>query len=258
MNDNKGIKKLHGLIGYPLTHSFSHKFFTEKFKKEKITDAAYVNFEIENIGLIEKVLAENKNLVGLNVTIPYKQQIIPYLDEVEESASAVGAVNTIKIKRSGGDLRLIGFNTDVYGFENTLKPLLSVKHKKALILGTGGASKAIKYVLKLLGVEYISASIEELKENEIAYGDIDQLLLKERLIIINATPLGTYPKVDNCPDIPYDALTSDHILYDLVYNPETTLFLKKGIEKGATCKNGLEMLHLQALKSYEIWNNPDL
>jgi shikimate dehydrogenase len=246
--------KKYGLIGYPLTHSFSKKFFTEKFEREK-ADASYTNFEIENIALFPEVIKRNPELIGLNVTIPYKEQVIPYLDELDSAARDVGAVNTVKIARSDGKVHLQGFNTDTWGFETSLKPLLQEHHKKALILGTGGASKAIKYVLKKLNIEFISASIEELKENEIRYEEIDAKMLDERLLIINATPLGTYPNVETSPALPYECISEKHLLYDLVYNPEITRFMQKGAKKGATVKNGYEMLLLQAVKSYEIWNS---
>jgi shikimate dehydrogenase len=177
------------------------------------------------------------------------------LNDLNESAREIGAVNTVKIIRTESGLFLKGFNTDTFGFETSLKPLLKEHHKKALILGTGGASKALKYVLKKLNIEFISASIEELKENEIRYEEIDEKMIAERLLIINATPLGTYPKTDASPNIPYNFITDKHLLFDLVYNPEVTQFMAKGLEKGATVKNGYEMLLQQALKSYEIWNN---
>ncbi len=246
--------KRYGILGYPLGHSFSKRFFTEKFEREKV-DAAYENFEIENISLFPEIIQKNPELIGLNVTIPYKEQVIPYLDELDEAINEIGAVNTIKITRTGKGIHLKGFNSDVYGFEASLKPLLKVQHKKALILGTGGASKAVKYVLNNLGIEFISASIEELKENEIRYEEIDSRIMAERLLIINATPLGTYPDVDACPPIPYEFLTENHLLFDLVYNPETTKFMEKGLQKDAVVKNGYEMLQQQALKSYQIWNS---
>ncbi len=246
--------KRYGLLGYPLTHSFSKRYFTEKFEKENI-DSSYQNFEIDTIGKFQDVIKNNPEIIGLNVTIPYKEQVIPYLDELNDSAAEIQAVNTIRIERSNSGIYLKGFNTDTYGFENSLKPLLKDDHKKALILGTGGASKALKYVLKNLDIEYISASIEELKENEIRYGDIDEQVMAERLLIINATPLGTYPKVDTFPDIPYEFITGKHLLFDLVYNPEVTQFMAKGMEKGAAVKNGYEMLLGQAKRSYEIWNS---
>ena len=247
--------KTYGLIGYRLGYSFSKGFFTEKFEKENLQEHEYVNFELDTIDEFPGIFEKNDHIAGLNCTIPYKQQIMPFLDEIDEEAATVGAINTVKIIRSEDSVKLKGFNTDIYGFENSLQPMLNEKHKKALILGTGGASKAIKYILKKLGLSYVSASIEEkLNEGEIRYEDINEDLLKEYLVVINATPLGTFPKVDNCANIPYEFLTSDHVLFDLVYNPEETLFMKKGKAQGAAVKNGLEMLHLQAIKAWEIWN----
>lgn len=245
--------KKYGLIGFPLTHSFSKRYFTEKFETEKI-DSSYDNFEIDNIRKFPEIIKNNPELIGLNVTIPYKELIIPFLDELNDSAREIAAVNTVKIIRSDSVVMLKGFNTDTFGFETSLKPLLKEHHKKALILGTGGASKALKYVLKKLEIEFISASIEELKENEIRYEDIDEKMLNERLLIINATPLGTYPKTDTYPSIPYKFITEKHLLFDLVYNPEVTQFMAKGLQNGATVKNGYEMLLNQAIKSYQIWN----
>ena len=248
--------KKYGLIGYPLTHSFSKRFFTEKFETEKI-DSTYDNFEIDSIQKFPEIIKNNLELIGMNVTIPYKEQVIPFLDELNDSAREIGAVNTVKIIRTESGIKLKGFNTDTFGFEKSLKPLLKEYHKKALILGTGGASKALKYVLNKLEIEYISASIEELKKNEIRYEEIDEKMMTERLLIINATPLGTYPKTDASPNIPYKYITEKHLLFDLVYNPEITQFMAKGKAKGATVKNGYEMLLGQALKSYEIWNTEE-
>lgn len=245
--------KKYGLLGFPLTHSFSKRYFTEKFENEKI-DSTYENFEIDNISKFPDIIKNNPELVGLNVTIPYKEQVIPYLDDLNDSAAEIRAVNTIVIQRNNGTVKLKGFNTDTYGFETALKPLLKEHHKNALILGTGGASKALKYVLEKLGISHTSASIEDLKENEIRYEEIDEKVMAERTLIINATPLGTYPKVDTFPNIPYEYITEKHLLFDLVYNPEVSVFLARGKEKGATIKNGYEMLLLQAIKSYEIWN----
>ena len=245
-----------GVIGYPLTHSFSKRFFSEKFETENI-DSTYDNFEIDNIQKFPDIIKNNPEVIGLNVTIPYKEQVIQYLDELNDSAREIGAVNTVKIIRTHSGVKLKGFNTDTFGFEKSLTPLLKEYHKKALILGTGGASKALKYVLTKLDIEYISASIEELKENEIRYEDIDEKMISEHLLIINATPLGTYPKTDTYPPIPYELMTEKHLLFDLVYNPEVTQFMAKGKAKGATVKNGYEMLLGQALKSYEIWNSND-
>lgn len=246
--------KRYGLLGYPLTHSFSKRYFTEKFEAEKI-NSTYQNFEIDTIEKFPDVIKNNPEIIGLNVTIPYKEQVIKFLDELNDSASEIKAVNTIRVTRTETGIHLKGFNTDTYGFESALKPLLKEQHKKALILGTGGASKALKYVLSKLNIEYISASIEELQEKEIRYEDIDEQMMAERLLIINATPLGTFPKVDVSPNIPYEFITDKHLLFDLVYNPEVTLFMKKGMEKGAVVKNGYEMLLGQAVKAYEIWNN---
>lgn len=248
--------KKYGLLGYPLTHSFSKRYFTEKFEKENI-ESTYQNFEIDNIDKFPEIVKNNPEIIGLNVTIPYKEQVIPYLDELNDSAKEIGAVNTIKISSTYLGVHLKGFNTDTFGFETSLRPLLKKHHKKALILGTGGASKALKYVLKKLGIDYISASIEELKENEIRYEEIDEKLMAERLLIINATPLGTYPKTEAFAPIPYEFISEKHLMFDLVYNPEVSKFLGKGKEKGAAIKNGYEMLLLQAIKSYEIWNNEE-
>jgi shikimate dehydrogenase len=248
--------KRFGLIGYPLSHSFSAGYFTQKFEKEHIKDAVYENFSIESIDQFPGLLKHHQDFAGLNVTIPYKEKVIPYLDEVNEAAREVGAVNTIKfLNNNSGKPWLEGYNTDVYGFDISISPLLTSLHKKALILGTGGASKAIKYILKKKGISFVSASIEELKENEIRYEDIDKAMIESHLLIINATPLGTYPKVDTCPSIPYEYITAHHVLFDLVYNPEETLFLKKGMAQGAKTMNGLKMLHLQAEKAWEIWNS---
>ncbi len=247
--------KIFGLIGYPLGHSFSAGYFTNKFEKEGLTDCLYKNFPIDEIQKLPATIAENPELIGLNVTIPYKEQIFNFLDEIDTEAKDIGAVNTVKIFRNSNGFKLKGYNSDVYGFQKSIQPFLNEFHNKALILGTGGASKAIKYILKKLHIEYISASIEELKENEIRYEEIDKKMIEERLLIIHATPLGTYPHVDTFPPIPYEYITSAHLLYDLVYNPEETAFLKKGKEKGAAIVNGLQMLKLQAKRSWEIWNS---
>lgn len=247
--------KTYGLIGHRLGYSFSRNFFTEKFAKENLTEHEYVNFELDSIDEFPGIFEKGKDICGLNCTIPYKQQLMKFLDEIDAEAGRVGAVNTIKITYQEGKRKLKGFNTDIYGFENSLRPMLEAKHKKALILGTGGASKAIKYILEKLGISYVSASVEdELFENEIRYNQITCELLKEYLIIVHATPVGTFPNVDKCPDIPYEGITSDHVLFDLVYNPDETLFLKMGKAQGAKTKNGLEMLHLQAVRAWEIWN----
>ena len=248
--------KTFGLIGHRLGYSFSRNFFTEKFTTENLSEHEYVNFELDSIEEFPGIFEQGKEICGLNCTIPYKQQIMQFLNEIDTEAAQIGAVNTVKITYPEGHRHLKGFNTDCYGFENSLRPMLEEKHNKALILGTGGASKAIKYILAKLNIEYLSASIEDqLFEKEIRYHEITDELLKEYLIIIHATPIGTFPNVDNCPDIPYQSVTSGHVLFDLVYNPEETLFLKKGKEHGAKTKNGLDMLHLQAIRAWEIWNS---
>jgi len=247
--------KTFGLIGHRLGYSFSKNFFTEKFAKENLQEHEYVNFELDSIDEFPGIFEGDKTICGLNCTIPYKQQIMQFLDEIDPEAAQIGAVNTVKITSKDGKRYLKGFNTDIYGFENSLLPMLEAKHRKALILGTGGASKAIKHILNKLKIEFVSASIEEqLFEKEIRYNQIDEQLLKEYLIIIQATPLGTFPNVDACADIPYQYISADHVCFDLVYNPEETLFLKKAKAQGSKTKNGLEMLHLQAIRAWEIWN----
>ena len=243
----------YGLIGYPLKHSFSSRYFNEKFKAENI-DAEYVNFEIPDIiGLID-VLSENTNLGGLNVTIPYKEKVIPYLDELDPDAAKIGAVNVIKFcKQSKGKDKLIGYNSDIIGFTQSIEPLLQPHHKKALILGTGGASKAIRVGLNKLGLETTFVSRTP-KKGQLGYHELTADIMEQYQVIVNCTPVGMYPKVDVCPDIPYDLLTPKHLLYDLLYNPDTTLFMKKGAQHGAQTKNGLEMLLLQAFNAWDIWN----
>ncbi len=247
--------KTYGLIGRSIGYSFSRKFFSDKFEKEGKNDHRYINFDFQSIDEFPAALKADPSIAGLNCTIPYKQEIMPFLDEIDDEAAAVGAVNTIKLISTSEGVKLKGYNTDVIGFENALKPLLASHHKKALILGTGGASKAIKYILSKLGLDYVSASIEkQLFEKELRYESIDQHLLEACLVVINATPLGTFPNVDSCPDIPYEFLTPDHVLFDLVYNPEVTRFMSYGNKIGATTKNGYDMLVGQAIASWEIWN----
>lgn len=243
--------KVYGLIGYPLGHSFSKTFFNHKFQAEKI-DAEYVNFEIPDINILMEVISENANLEGLNVTIPYKEQVIPYLDELDDDASKIGAVNVIKFIHMNGQLKLKGYNSDIIGFMDSISPLLDKNMKKALILGTGGASKAIYRGLEKLGIESTFVSRRK-SSNTINYADIDQPIIDSHQIIVNTTPLGMYPEIDECPDIPYQYLTDKHLCYDLLYNPEETLFMKNAKKNGAKVKNGLEMLLLQAFASYLIW-----
>lgn len=247
--------KIFGLIGYPLTHSFSAKYFADKFEKENIVNHSYDNFEIPSIEDFPSIIKNNPDLVGLNVTIPYKEQILPFLDELDDEAREIGAVNTIRIIKRDGKTILKGYNTDIYGFRETLKPLLQQNHYKALILGTGGAAKAVEYVLKKIGLEVLYVSRNPASANEVAYSDLNQEALRNYPVIINSTPLGMYPKVDVCPAIPYEYITKSNLLYDLIYNPSETLFMKKGVEKGANTQNGLGMLKLQAEKAWEIWNS---
>jgi len=244
----------YGLIGYPLGHSFSRKFFTEKFATEGI-DAQYLNFEIPSIEEFPNIIKNNPTLKGLNVTIPYKQQVMQYLDDISEEAKAIGAVNVVKCQLStvNCQLHLTGYNSDVIGFVNSIKPLLKPHHKKALILGTGGASKAIRYGLeKKLGMKTLFVS-RSARKGMITYEEVTAEVLKEYEVIVNCSPVGMYPHVDECPALPYEAMNENNLLYDLVYNPLETLFMKKGAAQGATVKNGLEMLHLQAIASWEFW-----
>ena len=244
--------KKYGLLGYPLGHSFSRNYFNQKFEAERI-DAEYLNFEIPEIKEIKNVIKENPELNGLNVTIPYKEQVIPYLDDFDEDARLIGAVNVIKFSKGlFGKVKLKGYNSDIIGFKQSIEPLLKEHHRKALILGTGGASKAVFQGLKQLGVASTFVS-RKAKEYCITYEEITPKVMEQYTVIVNTTPLGMYPNVNACPDIPYDLLTSDHLLYDLLYNPDETLFMRKGKEKGAVVKNGLEMLLLQAFAAWEIW-----
>ena len=242
--------RLFGLIGYPLAQSFSKKYFTEKFLNEGIEDAAYELFELENIQQFPALLNSHKNLCGINVTIPYKQDVMAYVHELDEEAKTIGAVNCIKF--TGGKLK--GFNTDALAFEQSLKALLYPFHNKALVLGTGGAAKAIIYVLKKLGIEYQYVSRTK-KQGQVTYEELTPEIMHDHLLIINCTPLGSFPKVDTAPQIPYELLTPKHYLYDLVYNPPLSLFLQKGQEQGAVVKNGYDMLVNQAELGWKIWNS---
>jgi shikimate dehydrogenase len=263
--------KHYGLIGYPLSHSFSRKYFTEKFEKEHITDHVYELFEIKNLGDFPELLRANTKLCGLNVTVPHKIGIVRYMDWISEEAKKVGAVNCIRISAESPvlaafsgevgiqdhDFKLEGFNTDVYGFEHSLKPLLKKHHTKALLLGNGGAARAVKCVLDKLEIEYILVTRKPGRDH-VLFKDLTKKMVEEHTIIINTTPLGTAPNIDECPPIPYEYITDKHLLYDLIYNPEQTLFLKQGHEKGAATKNGFEMLILQAEKSWEIWQSNEV
>ena len=243
-------KKQYGLVGRNISYSFSKDYFTKKFETDNLIHCTYENFDIENLFEFKQIIIKNPELKGLNVTIPYKETIIPFLDKLSKKAKKIGAVNTIKFNSKG---KLKGYNTDFYGFEKALKPLLNFNHKKALILGTGGASKAVAFALKNLNIEYTFVS-RKTQRNYLSYEKLNHTIFKEYQIIINCTPLGTFPDVELFPNIPYQFFTENHIAFDLIYNPTTTQFLKKAKQNGATVKNGLEMLVFQAEKAWEIWN----
>lgn len=240
--------KIYGLIGRSLGHSFSKDYFTKKFIQQQI-DASYENYEFEDISRVRTSLEQIAGLNGLNVTIPYKTAIIPYLDELDEAARSIAAVNTILIKEG----KWIGFNTDHYGFSTSLKPFLTNKHERALVLGKGGASKAIQYALKKMGIPFNVVSRTK-GETALSYEALNAHVIRACKLIINTTPLGMYPDVNTFPPLPYEAINEEHLLYDLVYNPEKSLFLKMGEERGASVMNGLDMLKLQAEGSWKIWN----
>ena len=241
--------RLYGLIGYPLTHSFSKKYFAEKFEKEGWKDCSYELFPIASMAEFKNLLVKNPGLCGLNVTIPYKEQVLSFLDEKDEVVRKIKACNCIIVEK--GKLR--GFNTDVAGFERSLKPQLQPHDKNALILGTGGAAKAVEFVLQKLGITYKYVSRKP-SVNNYSYEQITPAVIAAHPLIINTTPLGMYPKINEAPPIPYESLTPAHYLFDLVYNPERSLFLQKGEERGAAVKNGHEMLVIQAEESWKIWN----
>ena len=245
----------YGLIGYPLGHSFSIGYHNQRFADEGI-NAKYINFEIPSIDSLPEVLNSNPELKGLNVTIPYKEKVIEFLDYISPEARAIGAVNVIRVVHEGKNIKLRGYNSDVIGFTQSIEPMLESYHKKALVLGTGGASKAIAYGLKSLGIEPVFVSRYE-RPGTIQYGSITPEVVHEYPVMVNCTPLGMFPKVDTCPDLPYEAMDDKNILYDLIYNPDETLFMKLGAKQGASVKNGLEMLLLQAFASWEFWNGKE-
>lgn len=246
--------ELYGLLGYPLGHSFSAAYFAEKFTREGI-DARYENFEEQNVGEGIKRLSAEPDLRGFNVTHPHKRAVIPFLGGLSDEAAAIGAVNVVCVRRDAdGSRKLFGCNSDVVGFTRSIKPLLRPGlHQKALVLGTGGASLAVIHGLRSLGLDTLSVSRTP-AEGQIGYDGLTKEVMEERLVVVNCTPLGMHPKTDACPDIPYHLLTPSHILYDLVYNPDETLFMQRGRRQGATVKNGLEMLHLQAEGAWEMWH----
>lgn len=248
------MHRVYGLIGHPLGHSFSQTYFNEKFASEGI-DAEYVNFDLPDIEALWGILADTPGLSGLNVTIPYKQRVMDFLDRLDPVAREVGAVNVVKItRRPGSSDILTGYNTDVVGFGDSLRPLLERQpwHRRALVLGTGGASRAVCHSLRSLGVEPQLVSRTP-GEGRITYADLTPEVMEAHTVVVNTTPLGMYPHTDDCPALPYSLLTPRHLCYDLLYNPDVTLFMRRAAAQGATVKNGLEMLLLQAFASYEIW-----
>lgn len=246
---NSDIEK-YGLIGKNISYSFSRQYFTDKFSQEDLPNFSYENFDIQDINLLQSIVAQTLYLKGLNVTIPYKEAVFPFLDKINKKALAIGAVNTIKITKNN---KLKGYNTDYYGFKKAIKPLLKPYHKKALILGTGGASKAVAYALHELNIEHKFVSRNP-AENQFTYSDLDAALFENFQVIINCTPIGTFPNVENFPPLPYSLFTKNHIAFDLIYNPAETAFLKKAKEYNAETLNGYQMLVYQAEKAWEIWN----
>lgn len=241
--------KIYGLIGYPLSHSFSKGYFAEKFAREGIKDCMYDSFPIPEIGGLPVLLEKYPDMQGLNVTIPYKEAVMPFLDELSPAAAQIKAVNCIRFK----DGRKIGYNTDAIGFRRSLEPLLQPQHNRALVLGTGGAAKAVQYVLESLNIQYKLVS-RQASADAISYEQLDAAIMASHTLIVNTTPLGMYPNTNAAPALPYEQLTEKHLLYDLIYNPAVTSFLQQGADRGATIKNGHEMLILQAEASWEIWN----
>jgi len=249
-NEQDKQKYKFGLLGRDISYSFSRGYFAEKFKNENLSHS-YVNFDLPSIDDLAEIIKNTSNLKGINVTIPYKEEVMPLLDKLNKTAKKIGAVNTIRFSKNN---KLVGYNTDYYGFKNSIKPHLKSHHKNALILGTGGASKAIAYALKKLKIKYDFVSRTKKEGVTFLYSDLTEKIISDYTIIINCTPIGTFPNIDKCPNIPYNAISEKHILYDLIYNPERTKFLNQGFNKGATIINGLEMLRLQAEKSWEIWH----
>ena len=246
-----------GLIGYPLGHSFSQKYFTEKFLKEEISDCAYQNFPLTNINLLNSLISEEQDLCGLNVTIPYKSDIFRFLDFISSEAKEIGAVNVVKVKRMGGKVLLSGYNSDITGIRDSVLPYITDDTRKALVLGTGGSSRAVKYMLEKAGLKVTLVSRVD-KKGDITYSEVSPAVIKSTQLIVNTTPLGMFPNINDKPDIRYDLLGKKHILFDLVYNPEKTLFLQTGEAQGCTVISGIKMLHSQAERSWEIWNDENL
>jgi len=245
--------RLYGLIGYPLTHSFSKQYFEEKFRNENLKDCRFENFSISTIDQLGNILQSGgETLKGLAVTIPYKKSVIGFLDNVEHLPLELTACNCIRIQKG----KLIGYNTDITGFEKSITPLLKPTHRNALVLGNGGAAEAVFFVLKKLGINFKIVSRKIHRSSTLTYDDLTKDVIREHTLLINTTPLGMYPDMDKCPLIPYAYISPNHLLYDLIYNPQKTLFLKRGEEKGAIVKNGLEMLMIQAEENWKLWNQP--
>lgn len=246
--------KILGLIGYPLGHSFSAAYFSEKFQRERIEDFQYLNFPIADISSLTELIRTTPGLIGLNVTIPHKQAVIPYLDEIEENARVIGAVNVIKVLRDAGKIRLMGFNTDLLGIRECLNIWNLPVDLRALVFGTGGSSKAVCRELEIRKINYNLVSRNPTGK-QIGYSDVTEGLIEDSKLLINCTPLGMYPETGNKPDIPYQGITNKHFLFDLIYNPDTTMFMQEGINRGASVQGGLRMLHTQAEASWNIWMN---
>lgn len=249
---HENLKSSFGLIGKNIGYSFSKQYFTDKFHRLNAMNYEFHNFDLDDLNQLPKILKNNPHLKGFSVTIPFKEKIIPYLDSISTEAQEIGAVNCVKIHHQ----KLIGYNTDCIGFELSFKTLLLPTHRKALVLGTGGASKAVQFVLKKLNISYLLVSRNPSNKHEISYQSLSSKIIEAHQIIINCSPVGTYPSVDDFPQIPYNCLTTNHFLYDLIYNPLQTEFLKKGKARGSLVKNGFDMLTLQAEKAWEIWSNP--
>lgn len=239
-----------GLVGKNISYSFSKGYFTKKFADLNLKNHSYENFDLDQIDELQNIIQHSKNIKGLNVTIPYKETVMPYLTKIEENANKIGAVNTIKINKNG----LIGFNTDAYGFHKSIEPFLKKQHTKALIFGTGGASKAVAHVLGELGISFTFVSRNP-KTDQLSYQELNKEIIQMNLLLVNCTPLGTHPNINQKPDIPYEFITSVHLLFDLIYNPERTAFLMAGQKQGAQVCNGNQMLRFQAEKAWEIWNS---
>jgi shikimate dehydrogenase len=246
--------RIYGLIGKSLAHSWSEEYFKNKFKREHIADCVYHNYPLAAIEYLPQLIREEPDLAGLNITIPYKTEIIKYLDRIEQEAASIEAVNCVKVVREGDHIDLVGYNTDMPAFRDSLRPLLQKHHQRALVLGTGGASRSVCFALGELGIHFNRVSRQE-AAGCLTYALLDRHILADHHIIINTTPCGTYPDIEQFPDIPYQFISKDHLLYDLIYNPGETIFLKKAGLAGATVKNGLEMLQLQAELSWKTWNS---